>query len=196
VPQPWRRSTGLSYSRHRGDRRVTPDEPRTDKKALRELEYRKTREGKLLGDPWRRRNVVAVDNLRAESCGPSGSRGSTLLRSRESDPLSSTDGVRPEAVPSADDIVPMVTMAAMAALGVRSRSVPFTRARRSRRKRQVSANGSEPARTGRQLLPCRRSWVRVPSSAPCEAPGNGGFSFAVVLSARPPAGPKCPEMSG
>jgi hypothetical protein len=57
VPQAWRRSTGLSYSRLRRERRVTSDEPRTDKKALRDLDYRKTREGQPLGDPWRRRNV-------------------------------------------------------------------------------------------------------------------------------------------
>jgi quercetin dioxygenase-like cupin family protein len=68
VPQPWRRSTGLSYSRLRRDRRVTSDEPRTDKKALRDLDYRKAREGPTLCDARRRRNV-AVDNCEPSPAG-------------------------------------------------------------------------------------------------------------------------------
>jgi hypothetical protein len=50
VPQPWRRSTGLSYSRLRRERRATSDELSANKKALRDLDHRKAREGQPLGD--------------------------------------------------------------------------------------------------------------------------------------------------
>jgi len=55
---------------------------------------------------------------------------------------------RPRSVRVVDaQIVALITMAAMAAPGVRSGSLLFTRFRRGRCKRQVSAHPSEPART-------------------------------------------------
>jgi hypothetical protein len=60
--------------------------------------------------------------------------------------------------------VSAITMAAMAALGVRSASLAFASPTKSRCKQgfqRTRANGRERS----PPLPCRRSWVRVPSSA-------------------------------
>jgi len=59
------------------------------------------------------------------------------------------------------------SVARMARFGVRSGSVAFARLHGTR------ANGSEH----RARLPCRRSWVRVPSSAPQNPLETAGFSL-------------------
>jgi hypothetical protein len=74
------------------------------------------------------------------------------------------------------------TMAAMAALGVRSGSLLFAR---PDPKPLQTGGFSERERTGanvRQHLPCRRSWVRVPSSA-LEKPRSGGVFCCLRLRA-------------
>jgi hypothetical protein len=66
-------------------------------------------------------------------------------------------------------------VARMARFGVRSGSLAFARTDEhaaSKRFERTGANGCEH----RWLSPCRRSWVRVPSSAP-QTPGNRGFFF-------------------
>jgi hypothetical protein len=54
--------------------------------------------------------------------------------------------------------VALITMAAMAALGVRSGSVPFARSTGSLRKRKVSANSGEPARTPASFCHAEGRW--------------------------------------
>jgi hypothetical protein len=63
--------------------------------------------------------------------------------------------------------VPRITMAAMAARGVRSGSLPFARRTRSRRKREVSAN------------PCARARTLA---LPCHAEGRGFESLHPLLN--------------
>jgi hypothetical protein len=63
-----------------------------------------------------------------------------------------------DAIYKGDSNVATITMAAMAADGVRSRSLPFARRTRSRCKQQVSAN--------------RRERARTPAN-PCHAEGRG-----------------------
>jgi hypothetical protein len=72
------------------------------------------------------------------------------------------------------------------------RSLGFGHVRSLGRETLQSAGLSERARTranGRSHLPCRRSWVRVPSSAPHKAPGKRGFFVGRKASRRDAFGP-------
>ncbi len=73
-----------------------------------------------------------------------------------------------------------VTMAAMAALGIRSGSLQFVRSGRSRCKRQVSANGSARART--PATPCHAEGRGFESHHPLlESPANPRLSVSVQV---------------
>jgi len=61
VPQPWRRSTGLSYFRLRRERRATSDDLSANKKALGDLDHRKAREG--------HRSAMGLSEALCKRCG-------------------------------------------------------------------------------------------------------------------------------
>jgi hypothetical protein len=73
-----------------------------------------------------------------------------------------------------------ITMAAMAALGVRSASLPFARSPRRRCKGEVSANPSEQARTPASL--CHAEGRGFESHHPLsKSPAQAGFFVACVF---------------
>ena len=68
-------------------------------------------------------------------------------------------------------------VARMARFGVRSGAVAFARLSQHPATSGFERTGAN-GREHRRLLPCRRSWVRVPSSAP-KTPVNLGFLFII-----------------